>query len=55
MIGSEGGGLRPLVRRRCEVVARIPMRGKISSLNASVAAGVVLYEALRQRNVDKKG
>lgn len=54
VIGSEGGGLRPLVRRKCQVVARIPMRGRISSLNASVAAGVVLYEALRQREADKE-
>ena len=49
VIGSEGAGLRPLVRKKCELLARIPMRGKISSLNASVAAAVVLYEALRQR------
>ncbi len=49
VIGSEGGGLRPLVRKKCDVLARIPMRGRISSLNASAAAAVILYEALRQR------
>lgn len=49
VIGSEGKGLSNLVRRRCDVVASIPMKGKISSLNASVAAAVVIYEALKQR------
>lgn len=49
IIGAEGTGLRPLVRKKCAFVVRIPMRGKIASLNASVAAGVILYEALRQR------
>lgn len=49
VIGSEGTGLRPLVRKKCDLLARIPMRGKISSLNASAAAAVVLYEALRRR------
>lgn len=49
VIGSEGAGVRPLVRKKCDLLARIPMRGKIASLNASAAAAVVLYEALRQR------
>jgi len=49
IIGGEGGGLGHLVRQRCDILVHIPMRGKITSLNASVAAGVVLYEALRQR------
>ncbi|RJP23242.1 MAG: 23S rRNA (guanosine(2251)-2'-O)-methyltransferase RlmB [Candidatus Abyssobacteria bacterium SURF_5] len=49
VIGSEGAGLRPLVRRQCSELARIPMVGKIESLNASVAAAVFLYEAFRQR------
>ncbi len=49
VIGSEGTGLRSLVRRKCELTARIPMGGKISSLNASVAAAVLLYESVRQR------
>jgi 23S rRNA (guanosine2251-2'-O)-methyltransferase len=49
IIGGEGAGLRPLVRKKCSLLARIPMRGKIASLNASAAAAVILYEALRQR------
>ena len=49
VIGGEGKGLSDLVRKRCDLTASIPMRGKISSLNASVAAAVVMYEALRQR------
>ena len=50
VIGGEGQGLSDLVRRRCDWVASIPMKGKIMSLNASVAAAVVMYEALRQRD-----
>ncbi len=50
VIGSEGKGLSDLVRKRCDVVASIPMKGKIGSLNASVAAAVVVYEALKQRD-----
>ena len=50
VIGGEGQGLSDLVRRRCDWVASIPMKGKITSLNASVAAAVVMYEALRQRD-----
>jgi len=49
VIGGEGQGVSDLVRRKCDTVARIPMRGDISSLNASVAAALVLYEAYRQR------
>ena len=49
VIGSEGKGLSPLVRKRCDSVAFIPMKGKITSLNASVAAAVVMYEAFKQR------
>jgi 23S rRNA (guanosine2251-2'-O)-methyltransferase len=50
VIGGEGKGLSALVKKRCDLVAFIPMKGKISSLNASVAAAVVMYEALRQRS-----
>ena len=50
IIGSEGKGLSPLVRKRCDTVAFIPMKGKIASLNASVAAALIMYEALRQRS-----
>lgn len=49
VIGSEGKGISRLVKERCDEVVRLPMRGKISSLNASVAAGIILYEVLRQR------
>ncbi len=49
VIGAEGEGLAQLVRRECDYLVSIPLRGKTESLNASVAAGVLLYEALRQR------
>ena len=49
VVGAEDRGLRRLVRKRCDWLASIPMRGHMSSLNASVAAGVVLFEAVRQR------
>ncbi len=49
VIGSEGNGMGRLVREKCDYVLTIPMKGKVSSLNASVAAGVVLYEAFKQR------
>jgi 23S rRNA (guanosine2251-2'-O)-methyltransferase len=50
VIGSEGKGLSDLVRKRCDYLAFIPMKGRITSLNASVAAAVVMYEVLRQRS-----
>lgn len=49
VIGAEGEGLAQLVRRECDYLVAIPLRGKTGSLNASVAAGVLLYEVLRQR------
>ena len=49
VIGGEGKGLSELVSKRCDSLASIPMKGKIGSLNSSVAAAVVMYEALRQR------
>jgi 23S rRNA (guanosine2251-2'-O)-methyltransferase len=49
VLGGEGEGLRRLVRERCDVLVSVPLRGRIESLNVSVAAGVVLYEAVRQR------
>jgi 23S rRNA (guanosine2251-2'-O)-methyltransferase len=49
VLGAEGEGLRQLTRRSCDELVRIPMAGAVESLNVSVAAGVCLYEALRQR------
>ncbi len=50
VIGAEGSGIASLVKRECDALVRVPMRGEIASLNASVAAAVLLYEALRQRS-----
>ena len=50
VVGSEGHGLSPTVRRRCDLLVRIPMRGSIGSLNASVAGSILLYEAAAQRD-----
>jgi len=50
VIGGEGRGLSELVKKRCDSVASIPMRGKITSLNASIAAALVMYEAFKQRS-----
>jgi 23S rRNA (guanosine2251-2'-O)-methyltransferase len=55
LLGGEGAGLRRLVRERCDALVRIPLRGRITSLNVSVAAGIVLYEALRQRTLAAAG
>jgi 23S rRNA (guanosine2251-2'-O)-methyltransferase len=49
VIGGEGGGISRLVKENCDEIISIPMKGKISSLNASVAAGVIMYEIMRQR------
>jgi 23S rRNA (guanosine2251-2'-O)-methyltransferase len=49
VLGGEGSGLHRLVRENCDALVRIPVHGKIDSLNVSVAAGIILYEALRQR------
>lgn len=49
VIGNEGAGISQLVRKSCDVMVNIPMKGRISSLNASAAASILLYEALRQR------
>jgi 23S rRNA (guanosine2251-2'-O)-methyltransferase len=49
VLGAEGPGMRQLTRKTCDVLVRIPMQGAVESLNVSVASGVCLYEALRQR------
>jgi 23S rRNA (guanosine2251-2'-O)-methyltransferase len=58
VLGSEGEGIRPLILRECDYLVSIPMRGKIGSLNVSVAGAVFFYELLRQGNppnIEKKG
>lgn len=49
VIGNEGEGVSRLVKEKCDYIAAIPMKGNIDSLNASVAAGVLAYEIVRQR------
>ena len=49
VVGSEGQGIRRLVRETCDILVKLPMRGVVSSLNAAVAGSIVLYETLRQR------
>ena len=51
IVGSEGDGMRKSVRENCDFIISIPMYGKINSLNASVASGIAMYEASRQRNI----
>jgi 23S rRNA (guanosine2251-2'-O)-methyltransferase len=48
VMGSEGRGIRPLIRKKCDFLISIPMRGQVASLNVSVAAGVILFEILRK-------
>jgi len=54
VMGSEGKGLHELTRKRCDFVVSLPTSGPVKSLNVSVATGVVLFEALRQRGAHKK-
>ena len=50
VVGSEGKGLRPALRKHCDVLARIPLEAGVESLNLSVATAVALFEAVRQRS-----
>lgn len=54
VVGGEGKGVRPINLRQCDILVSIPMRGRISSLNVSVAAGICLYELLRQSRLEPK-
>ena len=49
IIGNEGTGISRMVRESCDFMAEIPMYGKVNSLNASVAAGILIYEVVRQK------
>ena len=51
VIGSEGYGMSRLVKENCDFLVKIPMKGKITSLNASVSAGIVIYEVVKQRKI----
>jgi 23S rRNA (guanosine2251-2'-O)-methyltransferase len=54
VIGSEGKGLRRTVKESCDVLVSLPMKGKVNSLNASVATGIIIFELMRQKNSQKK-
>ena len=54
VVGAEGRGLRAAVARRCSALVRIPQRGHVASLNASVAGAILLYEAIRQRSLTEQ-
>lgn len=53
VIGNEGNGISEKVRKSCDFLVKIPMKGKITSLNASVSTGIVVYEALKQREISE--
>lgn len=55
IIGSEGFGMSRLLKDKCDFLLSLPMAGKVNSLNASVAAGIFMYEAVRQRNLNQAG
>jgi 23S rRNA (guanosine2251-2'-O)-methyltransferase len=53
VMGEEGKGIRPLTRKTCDMIVRIPMRGKVASLNVSASAAILLFEAARQRRASR--
>jgi 23S rRNA (guanosine2251-2'-O)-methyltransferase len=53
VIGGEGKGIRPLVKKKCDCLFSIPMKGTVSSFNASVSGGMILYEVMRQRSLHR--
>ncbi len=55
VLGAEGKGLHDLVRKKCDLLVRIPMAGEVASLNVSVAGGIVMYEVARQRRASQAG
>lgn len=55
VIGAEGKGIRPLVKKKCDRLFSIPMKGPLSSFNASVSGGMILYEVMRQRSLEGNG
>lgn len=54
VIGNEGTGMSRLTKENCDFIVKIPMKGKINSLNASVSAGIIMYEVLRKRKMLQK-
>ncbi|OGQ52347.1 MAG: 23S rRNA (guanosine(2251)-2'-O)-methyltransferase RlmB [Deltaproteobacteria bacterium RIFCSPLOWO2_02_FULL_57_26] len=54
VLGSEGSGLRPMIRQECDFLVSLPMRGKVESLNVAVAGGIFLYELLRQKEQEPR-
>ena len=54
VIGGDGEGIRSLVRKKCDHLISIPIKGGVNSLNASVAGGVLLFEIVRQRNITQR-
>jgi len=54
VVGAEGKGIRPLVKKKCDRLFSIPMKGPVSSFNASVSGGIILYEVMRQRSLRHK-
>jgi len=54
VVGSEGKGMRPLVKQKCDFIFSIPMEGMVNSLNVSVSAAISIYETLRQRRAGLK-